>query len=117
MHLHVLTFRHAACELTNASLVAFRADEEREHQVLDEVDDVAIAIVDYLSTHPYASDTIIGIARWWLAPWPFPISLEQLEKAMQLLVTKGQVVSDVLGDGQRVFRRGPALKTNGTQDQ
>jgi len=80
--------------------------------VLDDVDEVAIAIVDYLSTHPYASDTLIGIARWWLVPAPAPISLEQLEKALQLLVTRGQVVSDALGDGQRVFRRGPPLTTN-----
>jgi hypothetical protein len=100
----------------NASLVAFRADEEREHQVLDDIDDVAIAIVDYLGAHPHASDTIIGIARWWLAPAPVPISLERLEKALRLLVTSGQVVSEILGDGQRLFRRGPALRANNEED-
>ena len=77
----------------------------------DDVDEVAGAIVAYLSTHPYASDTVISIARWWLVPAPVPISLEQLEKALQRLNERGHVVSDVLADGQRVFRRGPAFTT------
>jgi hypothetical protein len=80
-------------------------DEPRERHTPEQADDIARAIVEYLRLHPQAADTMVGIARWWLGPSMEPMTRLALER----LVASGEVVCEVLGDGQCVFRRGPQL--------
>jgi len=72
----------------------------------DDADDrrmVALAkqILEYLVSHPQASDTAEGVRDWWLAD-STPSSLE-LRAALQKLVADGSLVEHQMADGSTVY--------------
>lgn len=46
-------------------------------------------IMDYLHRHPDASDTLEGIAAWWLDQQHIEQLVEEVTEALELLVKKG----------------------------
>lgn len=59
-------------------------------------------LLAYLKTHPAASDTADGIARWWVAE---PADAEAVASAMDRLVKRG-IVERVAGpDAQLRYRK------------
>ena len=66
---------------------------------------VAAAIRRYLRDHPNAADTLDGIARWWLSGNSGDELLTDVERAMQQLVTQGEVVRQTLLDGTVIYER------------
>lgn len=62
----------------------------------------------YLDAHPGAADTTAGIRQWWL-PQPLRhVAIEDLRRALALLVKSGEVRRIVLPDGTRLYARGPS---------
>ena len=59
-----------------------RADEEGL------VEAVAVAIMGHLQSHPLAADCADGVARWWLGPAHANVTVEQVERALNLLVAR-----------------------------
>ena len=59
-----------------------RADEEGL------VEAAAVAIMDHLQSHPLAADCAGGVARWWLGPAHANVTVEQVERALNLLVAR-----------------------------
>lgn len=61
-------------------------------------------LAQYLIEHPQASDTVEGIARWWLAE----AVAEQwlLQRALDWMKTGSLVEETVAADGRRRYRRG-----------
>jgi len=59
--------------------------------------------MDYLSAHPRACDTPVGIATWWLQRQKVMRGLEQVNRALQLLERHGQVVRLVQPDGSVLY--------------
>lgn len=53
------------------------------------VDAIAAAIVAHLQAHPLAADSADGVARWWLGPAHSTVTLQQVERALELLASRG----------------------------
>ena len=48
-------------------------------------------ILDYLKKHPEASDTLEGIATWWLQKQRIEQLVDEVAEALELLVENGTV--------------------------
>lgn len=58
----------------------------------------------YLLTHPYAADTIEGIAKWWLQQQRYTDSIECIHDALDVLVKRGLVKKRTNADGKNIYR-------------
>ena len=56
---------------------------------LRRVEALSRQILDYLQKHPEASDTLEGIATWWLEQQRIEHLVEEVAEALELLVKKG----------------------------
>ena len=72
--------------------------EERWRQ-----EEIGNAIIQYLAEHPKASDTLEGIAEWWIMRHHVRVEVDMLAKALLQLTEKG--VLEVIGKGDsRCYR-------------
>jgi hypothetical protein len=83
---------------------SMRADDEGE------VAAVAQAIRDYLAGHALAADAVGGVARWWLGPAHAHVTLEQVERALDLLVARNEMRRLRLMDGTFLFSQAPPTR-------
>jgi hypothetical protein len=65
----------------------------------------AAAIRRYLRDHPHAADTLEGIASWWLSGNAGNERLTNVQRAIEQLVSQGEVVRQVLRDGTVIYER------------
>lgn len=72
------------------------SSHERAHEVSEVVE-------RYLLAHPDASDTLDGIARWWLLRQRNEDARELVQEALDLLVQRGVVQQRVSVDGVTLF--------------
>jgi hypothetical protein len=73
------------------------ADEKRV------VDGIADAILQHLQAHPLAADSVDGVARWWLGPAFASARSEQVERALDLLVSRCVLRRVSLMDGSILY--------------
>lgn len=66
---------------------------------------VAAEIKRYLEAHPNAADSVEGITRWWLARQRFEEATQTVQRALDHLVTEGEVVKSVTGEGRLLYSR------------
>lgn len=66
---------------------------------------VAAAIRRYLRDHPNAADTLEGIALWWLSGNAGNERLANVQRAIEQLVNRGEVVRQTLRDGTVIYER------------
>jgi hypothetical protein len=59
-------------------------------------DEVARRIIDYLSKHPDAGDTLEGIAKWWLGLERIDESVEDVSKVIEDLIKSGLIKKEDL---------------------
>lgn len=72
----------------------------------DADDDVAEAVLGYLAEHPQATDTLTGIAEWWLMRHQVRVTVTTLGRVLRRLTERG--VLDVIGEGEhRQYRLRP----------
>ena len=95
-------------DMPNEMPAGMRLAKERALQSGTTVDEcferVSIAkagILRYLAQHPKASDSVLGIHRWWLSE-PGLAELDVLA-AVEQLVREGQLEVRSLPDGSRVY--------------
>lgn len=74
------------------------------------VETIATAIVDYLQAHPRAADSADGVARWWLGPAHSNVTVEQVEHALDLLVSRRAVRRVRLMDGTILYSQAPPTR-------
>lgn len=60
-----------------------------------EIKEISLLIQRYLQENPTASDTVEGIAQWWLKRYRRNISLENVQCAMDLLEALGIVKKQI----------------------
>ncbi len=77
-------------------------DEERWRKL-----EMAEAIMRYLAEHPKASDTLDGIAEWWIMRQQVQVEFSALKKVLSELTESGYL--EVTGEGDR---RQYSLKVN-----
>lgn len=81
-----------------------RADDEAQ------VEAVAMAILDHLRTHPLAADSVDGVARWWLGPAQAHATVQQVERALELLVARRAMRRLRLMDGTLLYSQAPPTR-------
>jgi hypothetical protein len=67
------------------------------------VDAIAAAILAHLQAHPLAADSADGVARWWLGPAHSNVTVEQVERALELLVSRRALRRLSLMDGTILY--------------
>ncbi len=68
------------------------------------VGQIAKAIRAYLKENPRAADTLEGISACWLAQGDVP-SCDDVLRALERLVSQGQLEKHISPDGRRLFRK------------
>ena len=58
--------------------------DERPEEV-----EILQALMDYLTEHPQAMDTLEGIARWWLPQPNVRVAVVRVARAVDLLTSRG----------------------------
>ena len=71
----------------------------------DAIRSLARAVSTYLATRPDAVDSADGILRWWLPQLRIEATPEDLQRALDLLVSEGAVDRRGLPDGRHVYGR------------
>lgn len=66
---------------------------------------VAVSIRRYLLDHPNAADTLEGVARWWLSGDADHEWLSKVQRAIEQLVNRGEMVRQTLRDGTVIYER------------
>jgi hypothetical protein len=67
------------------------------------IDRLARAIVRYADAHPNASDTLEGVARWWVASDAEHAPADVLQRALDRLTDRHVLTRRVLPDGRRMY--------------
>jgi hypothetical protein len=76
------------------------------------IDRLMRAIVRYLDAHPNASDTLEGVARWWVASDAEHAPVDALQRALDLLTDRHVLTRRMLPAGRRSY----AARTIRTDD-
>ncbi len=64
-------------------------------------EELADAVLDYLSENPRASDTLEGIAEWWIMRQRIRAEIETLAKVLRRLTKTGRL--EKIGKGDRAL--------------
>jgi Fe2+ or Zn2+ uptake regulation protein len=73
-------------------------------QPTDSCQQLATAIESYLSAHPAAADSAKGVAEWWILGMGLKASINDVRRALELLMQRGVVEVQVMGDKRKVYR-------------
>ena len=79
-----------------------------------DLEDVANAISRYISTRPNASETVEGVARWWLVRQRYDDSIEVVQQALNYLEARGKLTKVKVPGGKVVYRN-PAITNSETR--
>jgi hypothetical protein len=69
-----------------------------------DADALAAEILRYLQAHRAASDTVEGIARWWIKRQRLEDTLERVQSALDLLVADARLVTRESPSGRVLYR-------------
>lgn len=64
-------------------------------------DDIVDIILGYLTEHPQASDTLKGIAEWWIIRQQVRVEVETLKRVLRQLTENGVLEASGNGDSRR----------------
>ncbi len=79
------------------------SSQDTEEQRLEQ--ELAEAILRYLADHPQATDTLEGIAEWWLLRQQIRVAVERVAKALRRLIAEGYLEAIGTGANCRYRRR------------
>lgn len=71
----------------------------------DQVLAAADAISRYLNKRPNASETVDGVAKWWLMRQRFDDSMDLVQKALDYLEAQGDVTKVPIQGGRVIYRK------------
>ncbi len=71
----------------------------------EQVISAAEAIKQYLIKRPNASETVDGVAKWWLVRQRYDDSVELVQKALDYLESHGEVIRVQLKGGKVLYRK------------
>jgi hypothetical protein len=72
--------------------------------------DLTEAILAYLAERPHATDTVEGIAKWWLMRQRVRIVVARVEEALGKLTGQGKLESVGVGSARRYRLRESAVE-------
>ena len=69
----------------------------------DEVNSVAAEIMTYLQERPMASDSLDGIAHWWLVQQAIAKNIDLVEQALDQLANEGKVSKKMNANNNTIY--------------
>lgn len=82
-------------------------------QQQDQVAEVADVINRYLTSRPNATETVEGVAKWWLVRQRYQDSMDLVQRALELLVEYGDVEKVSVAGGKVMYRKARAIGSEG----
>ncbi|MDH5602008.1 MAG: hypothetical protein OEY78_11980 [Gammaproteobacteria bacterium] len=73
------------------------SEEKHIHFLVNEIQ-------SYLTNYPQAADSLEGITRWWIQKQRFVDTCEQVESALNILISKGVIHLSENKDGKKIYR-------------
>jgi DNA-binding transcriptional regulator YhcF (GntR family) len=67
-------------------------------------EEIASHISEYLQKHTHASDTLEGIAKWWVMSQQLDVSVSTVQKALAQLEASGVVIEKRGADGRTRYQ-------------
>ena len=101
-----------ACHLLCGIVMQLNIGRDKTPANVKKVDRIAEQILRYLESHPNATDTKYGIARWWLLEQRYAECLEETEQALKQLERKKLITKTPIAGGDFVYRYKPAEELN-----
>lgn len=78
---------------------------------------IAAEIMSYLQLRPLASDSLDGIAHWWLVQQAIVKKIDLVEQALEKLTNDGKVLKIMKANRETIYSLNPAYKnTTGIVD-
>lgn len=74
---------------------------------------IAQEIIRYLEGHMNAADSVDGIAKWWLSRQRYEETLERVQQALDMLVSKGVLKRSITASGNTVYSRSTTENNDG----
>ena len=71
----------------------------------DLITQVAGEVRRYLQAHPYASDTLLGVTKFWLNRELREPTTAIVERALESLLAEGEIERHQLPGGTQIYRR------------
>ena len=78
--------------------------------VEEDIDSVAAEIMAYLSERPMASDSLDGIAHWWLVQQAIEKNLKLVEQALEQLANEGKISKKMNSNNNLIYSLNPKYK-------
>ncbi len=69
----------------------------------DESRDLAVRVLEYLKRHPKATDTVAGIARFWMQSDLAATPRREVERIVMELVEQGLMQRTLKADGEWIY--------------
>ena len=76
----------------------------------EDIDSVAAEIMAYLSERPMASDSLDGIAHWWLVQQAIEKNLKLVEQALEQLANEGKISKKMNSNNNLIYSLNPKYK-------
>ena len=77
----------------------------------DDVESVAAEIMTYLQERPMASDSLDGIAQWWLVQQAIVKNINLVEQALEQLANEGKVSKKTNTNSDAIYSLNPTNKS------
>jgi hypothetical protein len=74
-----------------------------EKNSAENVQAVAMEILQYLVQHPHARDTVEGVLKWWLPIHPVPRTKAVVQDALDSLVAQSRLTKRKISHSQDVY--------------
>ena len=87
-------------------MAVFGSQQTQSYAMQPDDQEIADAICAYLEEHPFASDTIAGIAHWWIARQKIRAEVERVTLVVEHLTAMGILESVRIG-GDVAYRLAP----------
>jgi len=94
------------CGVNDDVRVLYTAETTMPQEEPERILSIAHQILTYLDAHPKATDTVDGIAGWWLPQPEGGADPEWVQQALDYLVARREVISIRSADGQVFYARG-----------
>lgn len=88
------------CQVLRKRLTVHNPSHLKKHDHLHE-EELTDAILEYLAEHPRASDTLEGIAEWWIMRQQIRAEIKTLAKVLSRLTKTGRL--EKTGDGDEAL--------------
>ena len=65
--------------------------------------EIETSVLEYLRRNPQATDSVVGVAEWWLPRQRYETAAERIRSVMERMVSDDKLTRRTLPDGTTVY--------------